>query len=225
MTKTDCRSFLAALFGVAVVLGAAAPASAQYLDLTPTVVDDVATKAKQGTESATFTRPSLFKPFTDILGDFRRLPTRTNAEFLVVGLAAAAGSHRADTRADRRLQRHAKRVVSAGRDNRRHAVRAGGSLCDLCHRPLDEQTRRHEPRQRPDSRAGDGGTPDRRDQAGRTASAARRELATRFLPATRRRHLPRPPSFSSITAGNSACPRMRLRLTSPRRASRCGGTI
>jgi membrane-associated phospholipid phosphatase len=96
MTKTDGRNFLAALIGVTVVLGAAAPASAQYLDLSPTVVDDVATKADQGTESATFTRPSLFKPFTEVLGDFRRLPTRTNAEFLVVGLAAAAGSHRAD---------------------------------------------------------------------------------------------------------------------------------
>jgi membrane-associated phospholipid phosphatase len=95
MTKSDCRNFLAALAGVAVVLGAT-PASAQYLDLTPTVVGDVATKAQQATESPTFTRPSLFKPFTDVLGDFRRLPNRTNAAFLVVGLAAAAGAHRAD---------------------------------------------------------------------------------------------------------------------------------
>ena len=95
MTRTDWRNLLAALFGVAVVLGAT-PASAQYLDLTPTVVDDVATKATQDTDPPPFTRPSLFKPFTDVLGDFRRLPNRTNAEFLVVGLVAAAGAHRAD---------------------------------------------------------------------------------------------------------------------------------
>src|SRR5262245_44077110 len=95
MTKTACRCFLASFLTTATVL-AATPAFAQYVDLTPTVVGEVATKAHQETEPATFTRPSLFKPFTDVLGDFRRLPNRTNAEFLVVGLAAAAGAHRAD---------------------------------------------------------------------------------------------------------------------------------
>jgi len=87
MTKTVCRCVVAAFLGSAAVL-TATPASAQYVNLTPTVVGDV--------ESPTFVRPSLFRPFTDVLGDFRRLPTTTNAEFLVAGLAAAAVSHRAD---------------------------------------------------------------------------------------------------------------------------------
>jgi membrane-associated phospholipid phosphatase len=95
MTKIACGRFLAALFTAATVLGAA-PASAQYVNLTPTVVDDLPALANQEPQTATFTRPSLFKPFTDVLGDFRHLPDRTNAAFLVVGLAAAAGAHRAD---------------------------------------------------------------------------------------------------------------------------------
>src|SRR5258707_3538015 len=94
MTKIACRSFLAAFFGLATVLNAV-PASAQYLNLTPTVVDDVPAVANQPAETFTAPRPSLFKPFTDALGDFRHLPDRTNAAFLVVGLAAAAGAHKA----------------------------------------------------------------------------------------------------------------------------------
>jgi membrane-associated phospholipid phosphatase len=95
MTKTTCRSVLAAFLGVATVLGAT-PASAQYLNLTPTVVGELPVGPSQGTETVATPRPSLFKPFTDVLGDFRRLPSRTNAEFLVVGLVAAAGAHKAD---------------------------------------------------------------------------------------------------------------------------------
>jgi membrane-associated phospholipid phosphatase len=95
MTKTDGRSFLTALFGVAVLLGAT-PASAQYLNLTPTVVDDVPAAANHQADPFNTPRPSLFKPFTDVLGDFRHLPSRTNAQFLVVGLVAAAGVHKAD---------------------------------------------------------------------------------------------------------------------------------
>src|SRR6185369_4160954 len=97
MTNTCCRCFLAAFVTTAVLL--ATPASAQYLDLTPTVVGTAQPLGtqRQGTEWPTFARPSLFRPFTDVLGDFHRLPNRTNAEFLVAGLAVAAGAHRADT--------------------------------------------------------------------------------------------------------------------------------
>ena len=101
MTKPICRSFVAACLSAASVL-VASPASAQYLNLTPTVVGDVEALAKRANESPavetrTFERPSLIQPFTDVLGDFRRLPTTANAKFLVVGLVAAAASHRADT--------------------------------------------------------------------------------------------------------------------------------
>jgi hypothetical protein len=91
---------VAAFLGTAAVL-TATPASAQYLNLTPTIVDDVQKLTDQPnktptTDSPTFVRPSLVRPFLDVLGDFRRLPSRTNAEFLVAGLAAAAGAHQAD---------------------------------------------------------------------------------------------------------------------------------
>jgi membrane-associated phospholipid phosphatase len=97
MTHKRCRSFLAAL-GTASTVFFATPASAQYLDLTPTVVGTAQPVASQnqGTEWPTLARPSLWRPFTDVLGDFRRLPNRTNAEFLVVGLALAAGAHSGD---------------------------------------------------------------------------------------------------------------------------------
>lgn len=96
MTNNTFSSFIA-VFLAATVLGATS-ASAQYLDLTPTVVGTAQplTTKNQETEWPAVTRPSLFRPFIDVLGDFRRLPNRTNAEFLVVGLALAAGAHRAD---------------------------------------------------------------------------------------------------------------------------------
>ena len=77
MTKIACRSFLAAFFGLATVLNAV-PASAQYLNLTPTVVDDVPAATDPPAEVFTAPRPSLFKPFTDVLRDFRHLPDRTH---------------------------------------------------------------------------------------------------------------------------------------------------
>jgi len=100
MTKTVCRWVVAVFLGAAATL-TATPASAQYLNLTPTVVDNVQKLADRAnrpptTDSPAFVRPSLFRPFTDVLGDVRRLPSRTNAEFLVAGLAAAAGAHTAD---------------------------------------------------------------------------------------------------------------------------------
>src|SRR5215471_21611826 len=100
MTKTVCKYVVAAFIGTAVAL-TATQASAQYLNLTPTVVDDgqkltdQASKTPTG-DSPTFVRPSLVRPFLDVLGDVRRLPSSTNAEFLVAGLAAAAGAHKAD---------------------------------------------------------------------------------------------------------------------------------
>jgi membrane-associated phospholipid phosphatase len=54
------------------------------------------TPARQGVEPPEWVRPSLFRPFTDVLGDFRRLPSRENGEWLVLGIAAAAATHRAD---------------------------------------------------------------------------------------------------------------------------------
>ena len=96
MTNKLCT--LVATFITATTVLFATPAFAQYLDLTPTVVGTAPAVGSQNqrTEWPTFARPSLFRPFTDVLGDFRRLPNRTNAEFLVVGLAVAAGAHRAD---------------------------------------------------------------------------------------------------------------------------------
>jgi membrane-associated phospholipid phosphatase len=97
ITLTVCKRVLAGIVATATVT-MATPASAQYLDLTPTVVGTArpVQAQNQGPEWPTFARPSLFHPFTDVLGDLRRLPNRTNAEFLVVGLALAAGAHRAD---------------------------------------------------------------------------------------------------------------------------------
>jgi membrane-associated phospholipid phosphatase len=98
MTKTVCNGFLAALICAAGVLNSTA-ASAQSVDVTPTVVDYQTKLAdqRQIDEPIPFEKPSLFRPFTDVLGDFRHLPNRTNAEFLVAGLVLAAGAHRADT--------------------------------------------------------------------------------------------------------------------------------
>src|SRR5262245_11892750 len=95
MTKQLCRCFFAALIGTTTVFSAT-PASAQYLILTPTVVDNPSTQANQQTDVPAAVRPSLFRPFTDALGDFRRLPSRTNAGWLVVGLALAGGARMAD---------------------------------------------------------------------------------------------------------------------------------
>jgi PAP2 superfamily protein len=100
MTKRLHRSILAALLGTSAVLGAT-PASAQYVNLTPTVVDDPTPQANpmdqsQINEPIPFEKPSLFRPFTDVLGDFRRLPSVSNAEWLVAGLAAAASTHQVD---------------------------------------------------------------------------------------------------------------------------------
>jgi membrane-associated phospholipid phosphatase len=97
ITTTVCKRAIAAIVA-SVTMTVATPASAQYLDLTPTVVGTArpVQAQNQGPEWPTFARPSLFRPFTDVLGDLRHLPNRTNAEFLVVGLALAAGAHRAD---------------------------------------------------------------------------------------------------------------------------------
>lgn len=97
ITTILCKRLLAGIVATVSVM-VAAPASAQYLELTPTVVGTAQPLAtqKEGAESPTVARPSLFRPFIDVLGDFRRLPNRTNAEFLVVGLALAAGAHGAD---------------------------------------------------------------------------------------------------------------------------------
>ena len=100
MTKRLHRSILAALLGTSAFLGAT-PASAQYVNLTPTVVDDPTPQANQTDESQInepipFEKPTLFRPFTDVLGDFRRLPSVSNAEWLVAGIAAAASTHQVD---------------------------------------------------------------------------------------------------------------------------------
>jgi len=97
MTNKRCATSLATFMTATTVLFAT-PASAQYLDLTPTVVGTArpVQAQNQSAEWPTLARPSLIRPFTDVLGDIRRLPNRTNAEFLVVGLALAAGAHRAD---------------------------------------------------------------------------------------------------------------------------------
>ena len=92
--RTVCRSVRAALVCGVTVL-AAAPASAQYLVLSPTVVDEAA-KTTQAAEAPTAVRPSLFQPFRQVLGDFRHLPTRSNAAWLVAGLAVAASARTAD---------------------------------------------------------------------------------------------------------------------------------
>ena len=98
MTHTFCRSFVAAAVFVVAVLGST-PASAQYLMLTPTVVDDGAAKAAQ--EGSPAVKPSLVRPFSEAVGDFRRLPNRTNAEWLIAGVALAASAHHADTKVTR----------------------------------------------------------------------------------------------------------------------------
>jgi len=95
MTKQPLRWFFAAIVGATTAFSAT-PASAQYLMLTPTVVDGPSTVTNQQTDAAAGVRPSLFRPFTDTLRDFRRLPSVTNAEWLVAGLAVAASTRPAD---------------------------------------------------------------------------------------------------------------------------------
>jgi membrane-associated phospholipid phosphatase len=95
MTKAVSGRFLIVPFAIAVVL-ATRSASAQYVTLTPTVVDGASLQAHQPTDSSIVRRPSLVRPFLDVIGDFRRLPNRGNAEWLVGGLALAAGAHSAD---------------------------------------------------------------------------------------------------------------------------------
>ena len=97
ITLTVCKRVFTGTVAT-VLVAAATPASAQYLDLTPTVVGTAPPLATQNsaTDQPTIARPSLFQPLMDVVGDFRRLPNRTNAEFLIVGLALAAGAHKAD---------------------------------------------------------------------------------------------------------------------------------
>ena len=95
MIKFAASRFLTAFVAAAAVLSAA-PVSAQYLNLTPTVVNDAQTFVSEPGDTFAVARPSLFKPFTDALADFRRLPNRTNAEWLIAGVILAAGAHTAD---------------------------------------------------------------------------------------------------------------------------------
>src|SRR5262249_33106061 len=95
MTRQSLRWLFAAIVGTTTAFSAT-PASAQYLILTPTVLDNPSTLANQQTEAPAAVRPSLFRPFTDTLGDFRRLPSVTNVEWLVGGLAVAASTRPAD---------------------------------------------------------------------------------------------------------------------------------
>ena len=111
MTKATCSSFLAAFVG-AITMLSATPASAQYLDLTPTVVGVLPANANQGAEATP--RPPLFKPFTDALGDFRHLPTRSNAQWLVAGLAVAATAHAADREVTEDFAGTGKRTFRSG---------------------------------------------------------------------------------------------------------------
>jgi membrane-associated phospholipid phosphatase len=100
MTTTFRPRLSVPVLAVMTLLAAAPSAHAQYLLLSPTVVDEGAGQhacLPASTSTACESpRPSLFRPFTDAVGDFKRLPTRENLNWLVLGMSVAATTHRAD---------------------------------------------------------------------------------------------------------------------------------
>ena len=90
MRHTLCARSALFLVAVVIVVTGAAPAFAQTVPS-----EDSGASAQSPTTSD---RPSLLKPFADVVGDVRRLPTRDNLDWLTVGLAAALAGHPADAR-------------------------------------------------------------------------------------------------------------------------------
>src|SRR5262245_42513027 len=96
---------------IVLVLAASLPASAQYLLLSPTLVDEPREASASQTPPA---RPSLVRPFTDVLGDIRHLPQRGNLGWLVLGMGLAAGAHSADAEISRELSKSSTNTFRPG---------------------------------------------------------------------------------------------------------------
>lgn len=108
MTKIFRSRFLAVLLTISTCLASARTTCAQDVQPAPAAAEP------EGVQTPPIDRPSLFKPFTGIFSDIKRLPTTENASWLVLGIGAAAGARAADSEINRNWSRSKNQTFRPG---------------------------------------------------------------------------------------------------------------
>jgi membrane-associated phospholipid phosphatase len=118
MTQMFRSKFLAVLLTIGTCLAGTRAVCAQDAQPAPAAAENGDGDTFAATEEENIplpiARPSLFKPFTGIFGDIKRLPSADNVSWLVLGMGAAAGARAADSDINRNWSRSGNQTFKPG---------------------------------------------------------------------------------------------------------------